>query len=590
MLVGPVTGRRLLGWLVSVQRWPLVVGAVAAVVWMGAQAVMPGVLGLVIDRGVAAGRPGPLVGWLVVLAGAGGVGALAGVVRHWFALRLHADSVRLLTGLLAGRALDPAGGLEGRLSAGGLVSHAERDTARVGDVVDILCRGTGAVASFAGVAVALVVLAPVLGLVVVAGLPVAMLVMVPLWRPLEARAGEEQATLADAAGLIADTITGLRTIKGLGGELEVSRRLEGHIDRIRAAALAVARLDAGWAALRMAVPAVFVAAVVWLGGRLVLAGELSAGQLVAAFGYAGFLVTPVGTFGEVGRKWAQASASAARIAAVLNTGPAVDRPAALAMVPAGEDPARPDAAPSVADSGNVMAVEDLTVRTDGGVVVDGLDLALAAGELLAVVCCDRAAEAALVEILGGYRDQQAGTVRIGGVQTAQLPLGEQRRRVMVDDGEGFLFAGTLRDNLDPRRSAGDDLLETTLHTAAAGDVLAAVGGGLAGRVTGRGQSLSGGQRQRISLARALLADAPVLVLVDPTRGVDAATAQVLADRLKGHRTGRTTLLISADPALLAVVDRVVLIEGGQAVATGSHSELLAGCPAYRAVVAPDVRS
>ena len=123
-----------------------------------------------------------------------------------------------------------------------------------------------------------------------------------------------------------------------------------------------------------------------------------------------------------------------------------------------------------------------------------------------------------------------------------------------------------------------------LHTASAEDVLEGLTDGLDTVVAERGRSFSGGQRQRLVLARVLTSDPEVLVLVEPTSAVDAHTEARIASRLRAHRAGRTTVVMSSSPLVLDAVDEVAFIQGGRVVATGTHADLLDSVPAYRAVV------
>jgi ABC-type multidrug transport system fused ATPase/permease subunit len=152
---------------------------------------------------------------------------------------------------------------------------------------------------------------------------------------------------------------------------------------------------------------------------------------------------------------------------------------------------------------------------------------------------------------------------------------------VVSDTGAALFSGRLRDALDPRGRGG---VPQALAAASAEDVLAALPDGLDSLLAERGRSLSGGQRQRLVLARALALDPEVLVLVEPTSAVDAHTEARIARRLRDHRAGRTTVVVSTSPLLLDAVDTVAFLAGGRIVATGPHRDLLED-PAYRAVVA-----
>ena len=156
-----------------------------------------------------------------------------------------------------------------------------------------------------------------------------------------------------------------------------------------------------------------------------------------------------------------------------------------------------------------------------------------------------------------------------------------RRRVVVSESDPHLFSGPVREALggsdDEERYAG-------VWVASASDALEAIEGGLEGDLEERGRALSGGQRQRVSLARALLREPEVLVLVEPTSAVDAHTEARVAERLSAHRAGRTTVVVTASPLLLDRADTVVFVEHGRVAATGRHHDLLRGDPAYRDVV------
>ncbi len=166
-----------------------------------------------------------------------------------------------------------------------------------------------------------------------------------------------------------------------------------------------------------------------------------------------------------------------------------------------------------------------------------------------------------------------------------MGLEDLRGKVLVSDTNSQVFAGTLQELLDPHGHATRAQAEQALRVANAEDVYDALPGGWQGILDERGRGLSGGQRQRLVLARALLADPDVLVLVEPTSAVDAHTEARIAERLAEHRRGRTTIVTTVSPLLLHHADDVVLLVDGKAVAQGSHADLLANDPAYRAIVA-----
>ncbi|MFS4097357.1 ATP-binding cassette domain-containing protein, partial [Streptomyces sp. AF1A] len=175
----------------------------------------------------------------------------------------------------------------------------------------------------------------------------------------------------------------------------------------------------------------------------------------------------------------------------------------------------------------------------------------------------------------------------GGVRLDAVPLDDVRERILVADNEADLFAGPLREVVAAAHTPGEGALRRAVHAAAAEDVVRALPEGLDSPVAGQGRSLSGGQRQRARLVRALLADAEVLLAVEPTSALDAHTEAAVAERLREARRGRTTVVTSTSPLVLDRADTVVFLVDGKVAATGPHRRLLAEEPAYRALVARD---
>ena len=174
------------------------------------------------------------------------------------------------------------------------------------------------------------------------------------------------------------------------------------------------------------------------------------------------------------------------------------------------------------------------------------------------------------------RDEEVATrewgVRLGGVDLSAARLDDVRRQVLVSDTGSSLFAGTLQDAIDPHGRLTREQAEAALRVANAEDVYDALPEGWQGQLDERGRGLSGGQRQRVVLARALAADAPILVLVEPTSAVDAHTEARIAERVTDLRRGRTTVVCTVSPLWLHHADRVVLLRDGLVAAEGEHAD------------------
>ncbi len=210
------------------------------------------------------------------------------------------------------------------------------------------------------------------------------------------------------------------------------------------------------------------------------------------------------------------------------------------------------------------------------------------GELLCLAIDDPAATRTLVQLLACEipTEDAAGEVRLDGTAIGDLSVPARRERLLVNPRQTDLLHGTLRSNLDPDGLREDTDIARVLDAAAAHDIVRLHESGLDQPVTAKGGTYSGGQRQRIALARALATDSSILVLDNPTTAVDAVTEQRIALGIRAlrHRSGsRTTWVVTTSPALLAQADRVVHVEGGRVVGTGTHRELL-GRPKYEELV------
>ncbi|MER7160640.1 ABC transporter ATP-binding protein, partial [Streptomyces lydicus] len=204
------------------------------------------------------------------------------------------------------------------------------------------------------------------------------------------------------------------------------------------------------------------------------------------------------------------------------------------------------------------------------------------GQLTALVSARPAESAAVVDRLGRFAGSAATW---GAVRLDELPLAEVRGRILVADNEAELFAGTLREVLAGRRDRTEEAIGDAVRTAMAEDIVRGLPAGLDSPVEARGRNLSGGQRQRLRLVRALLADPEVLLAVEPTSAVDAHTEAAVAARLHAARAGRTTVVTSTSPLLLARADTVCFLVDGRVAAVGSHRRLLDEQPGYRRLVA-----
>ncbi|RAJ40356.1 ABC-type multidrug transport system fused ATPase/permease subunit [Kitasatospora sp. SolWspMP-SS2h] len=528
------------------------------------------------------------------------------VVWNW----IHAASQ--VRQLVARQASALGGGLSRRIATGEIVAVSSGDVEKIGWYVELTARLRGAVLAWLGVSAVVLWRRPGLGLAVLLGVPVLAAAVWPLLAPFERRYTEQRALGGRASELAADTVAGLRVLRGIGGEELFLRRYRAASQRVRAAAVRTARTWAVMQAQEVLLPGLFVIGVTWYGARLALDGSIGVGELIAVYGATAFLAAPLRVIGEAAHAWSVARVSAGRAVKVLSltreggaAGGGGDG-ASDRFLAEGVDVPGADGSGGVVDAGGAgvaagsAGAAELVRRAARSDLHDPVSgLTVRAGRLTAVVCGDPDAAGELAARLGGRPVLAEGeraepSARLGGIALDGVPLAAARAAVLVHDKEPVLLSGTLADLFDVPRSGRIGPAEA-LAAARAQDALEALAEGspecagdpMAARITERGRSLSGGQRQRLALARALVADPPVLVLDEPTSAVDAHTEARIAAGLRELRAGRTTVVFATSPLLLDQADTVLLLQRGRVAATGTHRELMAAEPRYRAVVTRD---
>ncbi len=545
---------RFLLWVGRHQVGTLLLGMTFGIVWMLAQALLPWVLGRAIDEGVGTGDTEALLAWAGALFGLGVVQAVAGTLRHRVAVSNWLQASYRMIQVVAHHAALTGPAVRTRLTTGEVVATVSNDALRAGGAFDITARLAGAIASYFVVAAVLLSASTLLGIVVLVGVPILVGSLSLVIRPLQERQREQREQVGRLTALGADTVAGLRVLRGIGGERVFLERYRRRSEEVRLAGVRVALPQSTLDSAQVLLPGVFIVLVTWLGARLAIDGSISAGELVAFYGYAAFLVIPLRVAAEAVDKVTRALVGVQRMLAIVRIEPLVGEPAA------------PEAGPGwgalLADARSGLVIEP--------------------GVLTCVVTPGADEGARLADRLGRFVDD--GLVTLGGVPVSALPLAELRRRVVVSETDPLLFSGPLREELDPWGRASDEQLVEAIAVANAEDVLDSLPEGLDGHMEERGRSFSGGQRQRLVLARALLADAEILILVEPTSAVDAHTEARIARRLRDARRGRTTVVMTASPLVLDQADRVALVVDGRVVAMGAHRELLQSSPDYRFAV------
>ncbi len=577
------TGPRFLLWLGRMQLG----GQAKSLGWgtlhMASVASVPAVVGLAVEAvversGAGLLRAGALMAVLALTV------TLGDTMLHRTAITNWVTAAARVQQLLARRTAALGATLTQRVAAGEVVAVSTGDIEKIGWCVESASRFSAALLGATGVCAGLVVYEPQLGLLVTCGMAVLAVTVLPLLPRATRRADLQREKAGRATELAADTVAGLRVLRGIGGEELFLTRYRTASQEVRRAAVRTARMWALIEAIQVALPGLLLLAVVWHGARLALDGRIGVGELVTVYGAVTFLLFPLRLFQEFAMAYSFSRPSAQRATRVLSLRRGTedaDGAVTDGVSPAGGRSAGSRGRPPEADA------------LDGDLYDPVTGLRAPEGKLTAVVCGDPDAAGKLADRLGGHPPGGTGaaSVRLGGVPLDEQPLAAVRAAVLVQDKDPVLLSGTVRELLDVP-SSGEVSARHALRAAECGDVLDALvqgspeadGDALSASVTERGRSLSGGQRQRLALARSLVACPRVLVLDEPTSAVDAHTEARIADGLREIRAGRTTVVFSSSPLMLDRADSVVLVQGEQVVATGSHRELLHGHAAYRSIV------
>ena len=570
--------RRRAAWrfvraVIRSQAGGVVGAALSGLLWQAGAVSAPLMVKYAIDHGVLTRDRHALLIWLGALLGVGLLEMTAGAVRHLYAIRNRARSDARVRDAIFAHALRLDASYHDRVGPGELMSRASSDSEHVARMMDSIGHTIGYVLTVFAVAIVLLVLDWRLALVVLIPLP---LISIAAWaysRRYHARTERLQERWGAAATLVEETVSGIRVVKGLGagGPLasEFRTRSRSIVDR----ALDIARLDAVFMPTLEFLPLLGLLAVLWIGGRRVISGDLSLGSFVAFNAYVAMLVWPLRVLGQRVTTLQKAVGASARISEVLDAEPQL------------RDPRHPERLDRPV-RGDVRLQGVQFGHKDGHPVLDGLDLHVAAGESVALVGATGSGKSTIAGLLARLYDPDEGSVSLDGHDVRALRISDVRGAVALVFEETFLFTDTVRENIRfARPDARDDDVERAAELAGAAEFIADLPDGYDTLLGERGFSLSGGQRQRVAIARAILADPAVLVLDDATSAVDATKEHEIRAALTTVMSGRTTLVIAHRPATIALADRVAVLDGGRIVEQGTHAELLRSSVRYRALLA-----
>jgi ABC-type multidrug transport system fused ATPase/permease subunit len=381
---------------------------------------------------------------------------------------------------------------------------------------------------------------------------------------------EVQQRIAELTAEAEENISGVRVVKAFAQEQRQLRRFDRAVRRVFDQSMVSTRLRAFYSPFIGFLPQLGLAALLLVGGRQAISGQITIGEFVAFYGYVLLLTGPMRMLGIALGMAQRAVASGARVFEVL------DRDARLVA---------PADAPPLPPGGGRVELRGVSMAYDGGEqVLRDIDLTVEAGRTVALVGATGSGKTTLVALIPRLYDVTSGSVLVDGADVRGVDLPSLRREVAMVSDDAFLFSDTLRGNIAyARPDASEDEVVEAARRAGLSELLDELPEGLDTLVGERGLTLSGGQRQRVAIARALLAAPRILILDDATSSVDATTESAIKEALREVMEGRTTFVIAHRLSTIALADEIVVLEDGEIAARGTHSELLETSDLYREI-------
>ncbi|MGD0703914.1 MAG: ABC transporter ATP-binding protein [Trebonia sp.] len=420
--------------------------------------------------------------------------------------------------------------------------------------------------------VIMIVLSPLLSLVAIAVAPALLLIATASRKKLFPASWQAQQVVGDVAGIVDESIGGVRVVKGFGQEEQEMERLEGTSRFLFGSRLRMVRLTARYNPALTAIPSLGLVGVLLLGGWLAIRGNITLGTFLAFSSYLAQLAGPVRVLTNLVTIGQEARASVIRVFEVIDSKPTItDKPGAIDLP---------------ADANGIVFDDVKFGYVPSQPVLRGLTLEVRPGETVAVIGPSGSGKSTLSLLLPRFYDVRGGAVRIGGYDVRDVTEESLRASIGMVMEDSFLFSDSVRANIAyGRPDATDEQVLAAARAAEADEFIRELPDGYDTVVGEQGLTLSGGQRQRVALARALITNPRLLLLDDATSAVDPRIEAEIHATLHRVMAGRTTVLIAHRKSTLNLADRIaVLTADGRVADIGTDAELTERCELYRVLI------
>ena len=568
----PLSRRRILLDLLYPYRLRTALALVALIVAAGCILFIGQGLKQVIDHGFIAGSEALLDYALLGLLGVIVVLSLATFSRFylvsWLGERITANLRRRVFAHLL--TLPPAFFEQNR--TGDVLSRLTNDTTQletvIGSSVSMALRN---VLLLIGGLIMLAITSLKLTALVLLAIPFVLVPIITFGRRLRKLARASQDRVADVGAYTDEVIHEIRTVQAYGHESASTAEFNARVEDTFSTAVARIRQRALLVAAVITLVFSAIALILWVGGHDVLAGRISGGELSAFIFYAVVVAGAMGTISEVVGDLQRAAGATERLVELLTT------PSTIIIAP------QPTPLPQPARGAVSMQQVRFAYPTRPDTpVFDDFTLEIAAGEKVALVGPSGAGKTTVFQLLQRFYDPLAGRVCIDGIDLTTADLNDVRRHIALVPQDPVIFATSVRDNVRyARPDANDDDVIAACEAAYAMEFIQALPEGLDTFLGERGIRLSGGQKQRLAIARAILADRPILLLDEATSALDSNSELVVQQALEHLMKNRTTLMVAHRLSTVVNADRILVLQSGRIVASGTHNRLLAENPLYR---------